>query len=340
MAATAEGDVTRSRISELEFVHTVDRNLVHRSALSELFLTDSRQVDEERFVAGAQLPSSHAYYADHTGPAPVDPLLLLECCRQAETHAVHAHFDAPGSVRFVLSSWSMTLSDLASVSPGPGPVELVMAVSTHDGKWRDGALRSLEYTVHLHVAGRYVGETRICAEYVPAEVYDAMRGRNRSGRLPTSQAFQQERPDGEPVPPARVGRTQPDNVVLLDAVSEPGFLRARMRIAGGHPSLFDHAQDHHPGMVLMEAARQMSVLAAGTFGIAGPDSCFVTAMDASFTAYAELDSPVLLTTRQIPSETGAFGARLHTAFEQDGVTIANATFTVADGLPPAAGAGS
>jgi len=338
VAVTSEWEKTRSKMSELEFVRTVDRDLVHRSALSELFLTDSRRVDQDGFVSAAQLPSSHAYYSDHTGPSPIDPLLLLECCRQAETHAVHAHFGAPESQKFVLASWSMELPGLASVRLEPGPLELAMTVATHDGQWRDGVLRALGYTIQLYVSEQHVGETRIQAGYLPTEVYEAMRERYRTSRLPSSEAFRAD-PAGEPVEPGRVGRNQPDNVVLLDPVHEPDSVRARLRVAGAHPSLFDHAQDHHPGMVLMEAGRQLSVLAAEEFGIAAADRCVVTGLDASFTSYAELDSPLTVSARRPTAEERQDeGTRLHTVFAQDGRTVAEASFTVTDGLVPRAGA--
>ena len=72
---------------ELGFEHTVARSLVHRRNLSELFLTDGVRLDSAHFAAAAQLPMIHYYYTDHLTDDRVDPLLLLECCRQAETHA-------------------------------------------------------------------------------------------------------------------------------------------------------------------------------------------------------------------------------------------------------------
>ncbi len=59
----------------LEFMHTVDRSLLHHWALSEIFLTDGRKVGDDEYLAAAQLPPSHAYYTEHTSrlgaPAPM-----------------------------------------------------------------------------------------------------------------------------------------------------------------------------------------------------------------------------------------------------------------------------
>src|SRR5262245_14025929 len=68
----------------LSYERTVERSLVHRAAISEVFLTDLQAVHERRFLAAAQLPLTHGYYSDHLQPAPsFDPVLILEASRQA-----------------------------------------------------------------------------------------------------------------------------------------------------------------------------------------------------------------------------------------------------------------
>ena len=263
---------------ELDYERTVTRQLVHRRALSEVFLTDSRRVDESRFVAGAQLPPSHAYYTDHRVPG-VDPLLLLECCRQAETHAVHAHFGAPLDTKFVLRDWSLRthLDDVPD-----RPAEVAITTTTHDARWQGERLRELSYRMRVEVAGTHAADVRMRVQYVPDATYQVLRARRRAGAPPTSDQFR-EVPAG--VPPWRVARSSPDNVILLDPEVGPRGVRARLRIAGDHPSLFDHAQDHVPGMVLMEAGRQAAVLVSG-------ETWRMTGLDATLAAYAELDSPI------------------------------------------------
>ena len=47
---------------ELSFAFTVDRSLVHRDSLGEVFVTDLRKYgDDAHYAAAAQLPRSHAY---------------------------------------------------------------------------------------------------------------------------------------------------------------------------------------------------------------------------------------------------------------------------------------
>lgn len=323
---------TESALSGLTFERTVNRRLVHRRALSEVFLTDSVLVDASHFVAAAQLPPSHAYYTDLPAGSAVDPLLLLECCRQAETHAVHVHHGAPDDTKFVLQSWSLDLPGLAGAELPPGPAEVAIEVSMHDAQWIGGSLRRLGYRMLIHVAGRHVGEARMQVQYVAAGVYGTLRGRGRDGQPPTSDDYRQA-PAGKPVAPAKVGRERPENVILLDPVTGPDGVRARLRVAGGHPSLFDHAQDHVPGMVLMEAGRQAFLLASEEFTGVPAASWSVTGLEASFTAYAELDEPLEVVVHRAAEESGSAGAGLRVTFEQAGRTVAEAAYRGTPGSP-------
>ncbi|MFF9817204.1 ScbA/BarX family gamma-butyrolactone biosynthesis protein [Streptomyces sp. NPDC014006] len=310
----------------LAFEQTVPRGLVHRHALSEVFLTDSARVDDDHFVAAAQLPPSHAYYTDHTTPQPLDPLLLLECCRQAETHAVHTHFGAPPGTKFVLREWSMTLSDGAADLPAHGPVPVTVEAATHDAQWVAGTLRALAYRMRVSASGRPVGEVTMRVKYVTDTVYAKLRGR-AAGTTPTSESYRRAQDEGL-VEPGRVGRGRPENVVLLDPVRSGDAVAARLRVAGGHPSLFDHPQDHVPGMVLMEAGRQAALLSAGTFTGAGAERWTVSGLRASFGAYAELDEPLTVRAHR-PQRPEAAGARdVRVDFEQAGRTVAEAAFTL------------
>ncbi|MFH9569870.1 ScbA/BarX family gamma-butyrolactone biosynthesis protein [Streptomyces sp. NPDC017230] len=326
VTASAGSDAAEAVRAALTFERTVPRSLVHRHALSEVFLTDSARVDDHRFVAAAQLPPSHAYYTDHTTPLSLDPLLLLECCRQAETHAVHTHFGAPPGTKFVLQEWSMTLSDDASAPPAGGPVPVTIDATTQDAQWVAGTLRGLGYRMRVSASGRPLCELTMRVKYVADTVYAKLRGR-ATGTTPTSEAYRDVETAGL-VEPGRVGRARPENVVLLDPVPAEDSVAARLRVAGGHPSLFDHPQDHVPGMVLMEAGRQAALLSAGTFTGEGPGKWAPSGLRASFGAYAELDAPLTVRARR-PAWRAADGcASVLVGFEQDGRNVAEAAFSL------------
>ena len=49
--------------ADLSTAQSVDRRLVHRSALAEVFLTDYRYTGASSFLALAQLPPAHSYFS-------------------------------------------------------------------------------------------------------------------------------------------------------------------------------------------------------------------------------------------------------------------------------------
>ena len=91
---------------------TLNRRLVHRSALAEVFLTDFQSVDENTFRAAAQLPPRHFYYSDHTSrPAMHDPLAVFESVRQMLLCAMHLQHDAGHDTKSITATASLEITD-------------------------------------------------------------------------------------------------------------------------------------------------------------------------------------------------------------------------------------
>ncbi|MER6561632.1 AfsA-related hotdog domain-containing protein [Streptomyces sp. NPDC001027] len=337
--SAAVGPELPEAAAALGFSRTVERELVHRRNLTEVFLTDVRSVQQRSFVAAALLPLVHAHYTSHTGPtgrwAP-DAVLLLECCRQAETFAAHALFDVAMDAGFILRNWSVVLSTDTAVPQGPGPRELLMSAVVRDADGQTGgSIRSLAYEFGLWLSGVDIGQVRMEVGYVAPRTYAAIRTRRRGGPPPTSD----EQPPvatGRPVDPARTGRINPTDTLLLDAVTGPDSVTAALRVPVENPSLFDHPQDHVPGMVLVEAARQIAALATDAWGGGAPCTTALIAVESSFSAYAELDRPVTMAATP-PDGAGPSRASTDTAdrrrvavtFHQDGSVIARMSVVMA-----------
>ncbi|GAA2244644.1 ScbA/BarX family gamma-butyrolactone biosynthesis protein [Streptomyces amakusaensis] len=307
------------------FTRTVDRSALHRWALSEVFLTDARRIGETDYAAAAQLPSTHAFYVERASRLRVpDPLLILECARQAETYGGHAFFGVPKDSKFLLRSWSMSLPGLLTAPVGDRPGQLLMHVRTTDRLGVAGDVRRLTYRVELRLDGHHLGRVVIDVGYVPDAVYDVLRAQGRSAPLPP---FADIPRTATLLDPAQVGRRDPANVVLRDVAVGPDGARAVIRVPVENRSMFDHAQDHLPGMVLMEAARQLCLYtSAELFGRSAAHTTPV-GLDFSFTRYAELDAPT--TVRVLQSEdpgTGVAGTAeeraFHVRFEQGGTVVA------------------
>jgi hypothetical protein len=93
----------------------------------------------------------------------------------------------------------------------------------------------------------------------------------------------------------------------------------------GHPILFDHSDDHLPGMVLLEGARQ-----AATAHLA-PRVLTPAAAATTFHRYAELDRPCWIDVQDISphttTPTPTTPTTVHITGHQDGHRVFTTTLT-------------
>ncbi|ARX84614.1 MULTISPECIES: AfsA-related hotdog domain-containing protein [Streptomyces] len=310
---------------------TVSRALVHRWALSEVFLTDSVSVGDGLFVAGAQLPLTHGYFRDHIpGRRHHDPLLVLESCRQAVTYASHVHEGVPADTTFMVTSWTLDIADPAALKCGERPGELRMDGEVTDRRRRGGRLRGLAFAMDLTLDGRPLGRLTMDTNCTPTDQYHALRRMQRGTAVPTAFDLPAD-PAGEPVEPALVCRLDSANAVL-DAVRRQGAaLTARLSPRTyRNRSMYDHPYDHVPAMVFSEAARQCGLLlGADASAVTGspPDSGprRVLRLHGSFVKFAELDAEVLLSAAP---EDGAGPGAFRMAAVQGDETVAEVRVTL------------
>ncbi|MER5537740.1 ScbA/BarX family gamma-butyrolactone biosynthesis protein [Streptomyces mirabilis] len=281
----------------MTYSRTVDRDLVHRDSLSEVFLTDLKAIGHAgdtgyhtAYTAAAQLPRSHAYYGDHLlRPTAYDPLMLLEACRQATLAGAHKFYGVPADHKFILTHLRIALSRPEHAVVGAVPCQLSMRVSISAHRHREGRTTGLDYEIGLYAEDLETGSASVGLRFKAPEDYLRLRLSNRDGKPLPSSTSVVDRIQGATVEPYRVGRTNPGNVVLADCEVTDGAGRATLRIPAAHPSMFDHPQDHLPGMVIAEGARQLALLTAlETLGIS-PSRTVLTSLFVVFSRFGELE---------------------------------------------------
>ncbi|WP_405160968.1 hypothetical protein OG203_31970 [Nocardia sp. NBC_01499] len=288
MLATTEKE-TASVLPQLSYRRTVDRALLHRRAASEVFITDGRAAAGDGYAVAAKLPTAHPYYGDHlAGSALVDPVLLLECCRQAETYSGHVFEGVDADQKFILRSWSMWLPGLVAPTVRQTSTHLSMLVTTRRRRTDGRAPRTLGYDITMTLGEQVIGGVTIEVGYLSSSAYAHLRGSGRTG-APVLSTEAVATP--ATVAPELVGRTNPANVLLRDPVLRDGGARATVRLAVDNRSMFDHPQDHLPGMVLTDAAQQLCLLAGRALFGDAPARTAMVGFDLAFSKYAELDAP-------------------------------------------------
>ncbi|MDQ0982746.1 ScbA/BarX family gamma-butyrolactone biosynthesis protein [Streptomyces sp. V2I9] len=258
--------------AEAEVAHPVGIDMVHRTRSEDAFPRNWMRLAHDRFSVTAVLPHDHVFFAPVGGDRH-DPLLVAEAMRQSAMLAFHAGYGVPLGHHFLLSGLDFTCHQ-EHLRVGGAPAEVDVEVYCSDLKWRGGqpVAGRVAWTVHRDggLAATGVGVTR----FTRPEVYRRMRGDTPAAGISI--------PAAAPVPAALAGRSRTEDVVLSETGRDGQW---DLRVDTRHPTLFQRPNDHVPGMLLLEAARQAAFLAVGPAGI-------VPARTVSrFHRYAEFASP-------------------------------------------------
>ncbi|WP_432073747.1 ScbA/BarX family gamma-butyrolactone biosynthesis protein [Streptomyces wuyuanensis] len=247
---------------------------VHRSDPRDALPTGWRRLDDTNFQVRARWPARHRFFAEASGRFQ-DPLLIPEILRQSTMLLAHAVFQVPTDERFLMQCVSYSTSPDRLVLDRSFE-DAVADITCADVRRRGRRLASMHNSMVLRRAGRVVATADGRVNCVSDRVYRRLRGERLSmtgRRVPLLPGLS----------PDAVGRTDSAAVVLAPS-PRPGSWQLRINTA--HPTLFRRPNDHVPGIVLLEAARQ----AATAFSLL-PGLMMATEMDMAFCRYAELDSP-------------------------------------------------
>jgi hypothetical protein len=294
--------------------------LIHRTRAADAFPVGWRRAGEDRYAVRAYWPHDHPYFAPVHGDRH-DPLLVVETFRQAALLIVHGEYGVPVDHQFLLSDLEFAC-DPEHLAVGGRPTEVDVDVSFSEMRQRSGGLAQLRVDWALFRSGVGAGTGTGHARMISPALYRRLRG-ERLAPVSTVSAL-------PPAPPYSVGRTSAADVLLSPTLPDdppplPNSLQApyqvwQLRVDTGHPTLFQHPNDHVPGMLLFEAARQAALLATGSAEFS-PTHGRIT-----FRQYAELDEPCLIHAATVPAdEPGAVSVR--TTGHQNGEPVFEAVLT-------------
>ncbi|OIJ94465.1 gamma-butyrolactone biosynthesis enzyme [Streptomyces sp. MUSC 14] len=258
--------------SPIVFTSIVPRQYVHRAAVSEVLLTSWHPTAAPHtFVVDAQWPRGHSLFAQSNGYQ--DSMLLVESVRQVGSLLAHAEFEVAFGHQFLMRSISFAATrELFAATPAPTEVELHTVC--RDIVRRGKNLAGMHYEVTAKVNGVALATAGAAFNCTGPTVYKRLRG---------ERPMQTRLLPGPAIDPRRVGRTDPQHVVLSEDTVGRGNIW-ELRVDTSHPIFFDHPVDHVPGMVLLEAARQAAHAATGLA------DALVLDLDSYFERYAELDA--------------------------------------------------
>lgn len=301
---------------DLSFDSTVSRTMVHRAAVSEVFVTDSVAAGNHKYLVAAHLPRRHAFFGDGFDTS-VDPMLCLEVTRQSCVLVAHEYYDIPIGWQFVMTTSSfevLSQQALTELAQWSRPLIDVVVTGREPAKGVPNVLRVVAtFLIGDQPAIRFTGGLLA----VDSTIYRQMR---RSA-MTTAEAVPGSQ-DGQPLAGDLVGRHDRRNVVLSAAPAGAiGDFHTKLLVDTGHPVFFDHPLDHVPGTLLVEAHRQVG--SAALVALLGWTEPKLASIEVSFDAFCELAMDTPVTARLVAS--GEREAILRTEIAQHGVVLSATT---------------
>ncbi|MEU1000838.1 ScbA/BarX family gamma-butyrolactone biosynthesis protein [Streptomyces tibetensis] len=305
--------VTKRSAPHSHTAAVVTKELAHRTTETDVFPTRWTRISDHRFRFTAHWPAAHPFF----GPVDdrhQDPMVVGETLRQASMVLAHAEFGAPADTHFVMWDMAVRVDPAALLlADAAEPVEFDVVCS--EVRRRGRGLHSMRTTMEFRRAGRLVARGTGSTGCTSPRAYRRLR----ADRL---DAMDRPVPLLAGIAPPTAGRARAEDVVLAPG-DRPGVWN--LRVDTGHPVLFPRPNDHVPGMVLFEAARQAATAASGLHPF------LPSRMTADFTRYAELHSPCRIETEVLAEGSGE--ATVRVSGRQDGEPVFTATLTSATPTP-------
>ena len=284
-------------------LHTISRELVHRTALAEVFVTELEQRADDVFASAVQLPRSHAFYTDHVGPLAgrYDPLLVMEAARQSGMAVVHQYFGVPMTRAFLLRTFNGRAlnTDTWDICSVPADLEIVVGIERQFHA-DDGTLTGLAVRLDVSRAGTPMMIVDSKFSWIPRPEWVALRRNVRRGAGFEETVVPMTPPAA--ALPSDVCREVARNVVVTPPQRTGDTAAARLVTDVGHPTLFDHPVDHVPGSLQIEACRQLGAALVTE----RTDAPFATleCVKSRFNGFLELDQTSEITATLASSDDG------------------------------------
>jgi hypothetical protein len=218
-----------------------------------------RKIDEVTIHIGAQLPGCHLHYNDHTMTVDyIDPLLLMEVARQSTLASAQA-LGIPKNTILVSKNCDFYMHNALVLRRQFGPVNIVVECVFEWGDIRRRVPRSGICTQRIYLQEELIASYKNSGRILPHQNFSSLRAESR-GTPPSWSDTVPDRIENTVLPAKYVARNSILNVVLGKLEIEEDVFRADVMPSFKNRALFDHAYDHLPMQVLIEAARQLSVV--------------------------------------------------------------------------------
>ncbi|ABM06691.1 putative A-factor biosynthesis repeat family protein [Paenarthrobacter aurescens TC1] len=274
----------------LQFDRTVSRDLVHRRAIAEVFVTDSAPGPPGRTFVGVQIPRGHRM---NRGSGRAAAVLVLEALRQASIYVAHTELSVPADMVFVFSRMDLRFADAASLDFQGNQLSSMIDLSAELESLPNGRPRRMVFAARLIVDDQILVEADGDVSLVTKEAWPLLRARAGA-----------ELTDADE-PPSALPISESSIADVIRSPEDAGGHRfeARVLVDDQHPFYFDHPLDHIPAALQVDALDELCIHVLSRRAT----SCemfTLRSLRMDFRGFAELSSPAFASVRiEDPSGT-------------------------------------
>lgn len=311
---------------KVDFLRTIPRHLTHKRRIENVLVTSLTRTAEQSFVCGAYVPQANLFLNEMKSHRNDVTLILTEIGRQVGMAVCHEYLGVDQATAFILNTMGLELLPALHEVDWSRDDALVVHVDVKETTfYEDGALRSIGASGEFLVNGVLV--CRQFSDWVihPKERYLRLReiSRAKASRASsvTEPAVWGLRIDARP----QVQRPVVGDSYWVGAGGES--FTATLKVDQDNLFFFDHANDHVPGMLILEGMREVAVDMASRLPWAAGLLPKVDNIEVEYRSFAELDQPVSIVVHLNPSAAGR-PVQLRVEARQAGKPVAAGIFTL------------
>jgi|GEM_PF-1785820 len=268
------------------------REYTHKNHDEEIFILGMTIIDNNKVIVKCSFENNHKHYSDVVNfPQLLNPMVLLESCRQAETYVAHQLFSVDESTKFILNSWSLNIVKENYLKfHGNSYRSFDICVETSQPSSIRTRLRKNKYYFTVKVDEVIIAKAEFDVGYINDCFYSIMRGKasscNNVCNIPR-------------LSPALVGYLSAYNTMLSNFEKYDGRYQALINVNLSNVTYNDHAQDHITGMNIVEAAKQFSFCYLSKVLELNNNKYQMSFIEAEYYSYVELSSHAYVSMKEV-----------------------------------------
>ncbi len=241
--------------SGLSFDNTIPKHLTHKKQIENVYCTSMQQISEDEFLVGAFIPQTNMFFRQCPEPEERNVLLLTEIGRQAAIACSHEFLGVPFDKAFVLDRFEIHAQAAHVANEMLSPEPLVVRI-----KMRDQVISAKEELVSVSTDFEFYQEGRLISGGISNwSFHDKARYKKLRSIM---RRRMKSKANSEDV-------VENSNVIPFEAIDYSKVLKSLVQKEGDiyatdlvvdekHIFFFEHGCDHAPGMLILEAFKQIA----------------------------------------------------------------------------------